>query len=142
MVGRGNAGLTLYAFLYGNRTVRRPARVPRVPKPPEPLGPRWAGSTLTEAAMDVGGGAHTGKEEREAEGQRRIGKQGGRVAPSQRRTINHQGNSIDGSLLFEGASDACQTYLVRRTTCEKTHSFLHFIPSVARFSYRGEVQAN
>ncbi|EGI62415.1 hypothetical protein G5I_09199 [Acromyrmex echinatior] len=43
MVGRGNAGLTLYAFLHGNRTVRRPARVPRVPKPPEPLGPRWAG---------------------------------------------------------------------------------------------------
>lgn len=47
--------------------------------------------------------------ERRAEGKN--GKQGGRM-PRADRTINHRGNSIDGSLLLEGASSACQTYLV------------------------------
>jgi len=46
--------------------------------------------------------------ERRAEGKN--GKQGGRM-PRADRTINHRGNSIDGSLLLEGASGACQTYL-------------------------------
>lgn len=79
-----------------------------------------AGSTLAEAA-DVGGWTCGERKERvrEGGGRKRIrtnkgrrgpsGKQGGRV-PRANHTINHRGNSIDGSLLLGGASDACQTF--------------------------------
>lgn len=39
--------------------------------------------------------------------------------PRASRIINHRGNSIDGSLLLEGARDACQTYTARTSTVEQ-----------------------
>lgn len=128
--GRQRSGLTLYTFLHAvtvqfvGRLVHDEIRGP---------GARWAqggpvaGSTSAETATDVGGRTFGEKEEKEKEKEEyaeksseggRVGKQGRRV-PRASHTINHRGNSIDGSLLLEGASDACQTYLVRRTICEK-----------------------
>jgi len=104
---------------------------------------RWAqdgpvaGSMLVEAVAN----GSMGKGERGAcRGAEEAWKTRWKGAPSQRRTINHRDNSIDGSLLFEGASDACQTYLVK-PPAKRSHSFLHFVPRThgAFFVSRSEV---
>lgn len=116
--GAGSAALTLYAFLH--RTVRpgvsriREPRLIRGPRSPvRAQGGPVAGSTSTEARRERrrrgkrreknGGGGGGG------EGRARGGKRGGRRAPRASRTINHRGNSIDGSSPLEGTSDACRT---------------------------------
>lgn len=46
--------------------------------------------------------------------------------------INHQGNSIDGSWLLQGVSDACQTNLV---LCFQTSKLKEYNTTLQYFSY-------